>query len=540
MKSTLYILIIILSSGGICAQPELKTKAEASDYESTSMYADVMSFIRQLDKTYKELRTEVMAVSEEGFEIPLVIIAEPMPKSPADLTNDSRIVVYLQGNIHAGEVEGKEALLMFARDLLSQKERPLLKNCILLICPIFNVDGNEKISVNNRVNQKGPKNGVGVRYNGAWLDLNRDAMKMESPEMKGLIQNVLNRWDPYVLMDCHTTNGVYRQEPVTFNWPANPNGDTTVTHYMRDKMMPEMNKTLLEKYKVENCFYGEFIDHGNLDSGYVSYAHEPRYLVNYMGIRNRLGILNENYVYADFKTRVEGCYRLILSLADYVTEHHAEIVSLVNAADTRLVNRWTTKQNVDSFTFDYRVVPTPKPITIKTYEVVKDPDTRNYIGYLPTDVKKTVTLPYLADYVANTQFKVPFAYIIGISDKDVIANLNAHGIKTERLISEQSLEVETYKISNLKGSGRLNQGHYTNSVEGGYVKETKLFPAGSYVIRTDQALANVLVYLLEPDSGEGYLYWNFFDKYLAPQWGRGYYDYPVFRILNPIDIKTQN
>ncbi len=164
-----------------------------------------------------------------------------MPESPDNLVNDKRIVIYVQANIHAGEVEGKEASLMFARDLLKDKNPEILKNVVLLICPIFNADGNEKISTPNRTNQNGPVNGVGVRYNGQFLDLNRDAMKAESPEVRGVISNVFNRWDPAVFMDCHTTNGSYHVEPVTFTWMVNPNGDNSLITYMRDKMIPEMS-----------------------------------------------------------------------------------------------------------------------------------------------------------------------------------------------------------------------------------------------------------------------------------------------------------
>lgn len=539
MKKYFFSLFIIL--GMVCnahGQTQMRTIAEASNYESTSLYADVMKFIENLDKSSPYIRTENIAVSEEGRKIPLVIIANPMPKTPKDLVNDQRLVIYLQGNIHAGEVEGKEALLMYMRDLRNRKDISLLKDVILLVCPIFNADGNEKISVKNRTNQKGPINGVGVRYNGSFLDLNRDAMKIESPEMKGLLTNVLNKWDPAVVLDCHTTNGVYHQEPVTFSWMANPNGDRNLINYMRDKMMPEVSKNLFEKHKVENTFYGEFIDMGNMDSGYVSYAHEPRYLVNYIGIRNRLAILNENYVGADFKSRVEGAYGLIHSIVDYVVANKKEIKTLLKDADDKVLTRWNNSEVSDMYSFDYRVVPTPVPVTVKTYEVVRDTNIQNYLRYKPTDVKKTVTIPYLADYEFNTTETFPYAYFIAVPDKAVLSNLKTHGIKIEKLTEAQSFEVERFDIKELKGSQRLNQGHYTNTVDGTWVNENKTFEAGTWVVRTSQKLANVIVYLLEPKSGDGLLHWNYFDKYLVPQWGRGYYPYPVYRLKQKTNIKA--
>lgn len=514
----------------------IKTTAESSNYESTSKYDDVMNFIFSLDKSSKLVRTETMAVSEEGRSIPLIIIADPMPEKPEDLKNDPRVVVYLQGNIHAGEVEGKEALMMFARDMIDKKNKPVLENIVFLICPIFNADGNEKISIKNRSNQNGPKNGVGVRYNGSFLDLNRDAVKMESPEITGLITNVLNRWDPYILMDYHTTNGVFRQEPTTFSWMLNPNGDRKLIHYMRDKMMPEMNKNLWNKYKIENCFYGEFEDLGKMDEGYVSYAHEPRYIVNYAGIRNRLAILNENYVHADFRSRVEGCYYLTYALVDYILENKDEIKKLVKAADDKNLRRWTESSVIDSFSFDYTVIPVPYQITVRVYEVEKDTNTQNYLGYKPTDIKKTLTIPYLADYVPRSNMAYPYAYLLNVPDRAILNKLTSHGIKVEKLTLDQTFEVERFDIKNLKGSPRLNQGHYTNTAEGTYKTEKRTFEKGTYVIRTSQPLAALAVYLLEPMSGEGLLYWNFFDRYLVPQWGDGYYHYPVYRINYKAEI----
>ena len=167
------------------SQAKLLTVAEKSEFKSTSNYNDVMTFIEQLKKLSKIIRVESIATSVEGRDVPLLVIGNPLPKSPEQLKNGSRIVIYVQANIHAGEVEGKEAVLMFARDLLEAKNSDLLKNVVFLLCPNFNPDGNEQISPSNRTYQNGPVNGVGVRHNGQMLDLNRDGMKAESPEVRG-------------------------------------------------------------------------------------------------------------------------------------------------------------------------------------------------------------------------------------------------------------------------------------------------------------------------------------------------------------------
>ncbi len=530
--------LIIFPLTGAVSQTPLLTKAESSDFLSTSDYEDVMTFIENLRKTSPFIRTETIAKSIEGREIPLLIIGNPLPVSPQDLKNDSRTVVYIQGNIHAGEVEGKEASLMYARDILKESNSAVLKNSVILICPFINPDGNEKISPLNRTNQNGPRNGVGVRYNGQFLDINRDGMKAESPEMRGLLRNVFNKWDPAVFMDCHTTNGSYHVEPVTFTWAVNPNGDNSIIKYMRDRMMPEVHSTLLEKYKVENCFYGEFIDMLEPEKGWILEVAEPRYLSNYYGLRNRIGILNENYVYADFKSRVMGCYYLIHSLMDYVTGHGAEIKNMLTEADRRILARGNNPSPKDSFAIEYNVKPAPEKVLVKTYEAEYVSETNGWKNYRKTDRRKDVTVPYLIDYYPVRSVKFPYAYILTVPDPEILDLLKAHGIVIEKLASSAKIEAERFIITGLKPATRLNQGHYTNTLSGRYEVVTTEFPAGTFVIRTAQPLANVAAYLLEPESNDGLVFWNFFDKYLVPQWGAGFNTFPVYRVLNRTELKT--
>jgi hypothetical protein len=538
MRRIVIVCAVMLTSALVLGQTDLLTVAEKTDYESTSGYNDVMAFINKLKSTSSYIRVESPARTIEGRDLPLMIIANPVPKSPEDLKNDSRIVIYIQANIHAGEVEGKEATLMFVRDLLKDKNPSILKNIVLLICPIFNADGNEKFSIQNRTYQNGPKNGVGVRYNDQFLDLNRDAMKAESPEIKGIITNVLNRWDPAVFMDCHTTDGSYHVEPTTFTWMVNPDGDNSLIAYMRDKMMPEMSGTLFNKYKVENCFYGEFSDMLAPEKGWFFDSSEPRYLTNYIGLRNRLAILNENYVYADFKSRVNGCYYLIKSLTDYINLHKDEIKIMLKAVDRKTVNRGLNPAVTDSFAVEYNVRPVPSPVTIKTFEAELVSEANGRRNFRRTDRQRTVTIPYYIDYYPVKNVKLPFAYIVDIPDPEVIGLLRIHGIKLEKLESITKIIVERFNITELKGESRLNQGHYTNSIKGSFIHDTIEFQSGTVVVRMAQPLANLAAYLLEPESNDGLTTWNYLDRYLVPQWGSGYNPYPVYKVLNKLDIKT--
>ncbi|UCC41695.1 MAG: M14 family metallopeptidase [Candidatus Aminicenantes bacterium] len=512
------------------------TVAESSQFTATSRYTDVLSFIRALQRQSSIIRVETLCVSTEERAVPLLVIGQPIPSFPQSLKRDKRAVVYIQANIHAGEVEGKEASLMLARDILLQDNPPFLDKLVILIAPIFNADGNEKISPANRRNQTGPEKGVGVRYNGQNLDLNRDGMKLESPEAQGLVRNVLRRWDPMLVVDCHTTNGSPHEEPVTYTWGFNPNGDIPIIEYMRKKMMPAVQKTLREKHHVLSIPYGNFMDFANPEKGWRPAGPQPRYLTNYIGLRNRLAILNENYAYADYKTRVWGCFYLLLSILEYCYDNKDEIMQLISKADEKAILRGMNPSENDLFAVEYDLMPLKENITIRGWEMEVTPREKGRPRVKRTDKKKTYSVPYFVDYVPKRSIRFPFAYLIPVSIPKIQTKLLQHGIIVEKLAESSTVEVEAFKIEEIKGAERLYQGHRMNSVKGEYVLEKKKFPEGTLYIATAQPLGSLAAYLLEPESDDGLLVWNFFDRYLVPQWRREPQIYPVYRLLKPINF----
>ncbi|RLD50273.1 MAG: hypothetical protein DRJ05_19820, partial [Bacteroidetes bacterium] len=254
---------------------------------------------------------------------------------------------------------------------------------------------------------------------------------------------------------------------------------------------------------------------------------------------NRFAILNENYVYADFKTRVNGSYKLLRSILEYAAAHPAEIKEMLEEADQKSIQRGNLPAVADSFAIKYDGYPTPEKITIKAFEADTIPGKRGYWRYKKSDRKVTVTVPYIADYYATESIKFPYAYILSIPIEGVIENLRTHGIQIEQLTEDLETEVERFKIEELSPYKRINQGHYTNQIKGEYINETKVFPVGTFVIRTAQPLGSLAAYLLEPQTDDGLLKWNFFDRYLVPQWGGSYYPYPVYRILEKTELETK-
>lgn len=532
--------IVVLALALAAASPlsasrgeELLTVAESSGFTDTSRYEDVIAFIRALQGVSRNIRVETMCLSTEGREVPLLVLGDPLPSSPADLRFDRRPVIYIQANIHAGEVEGKEASLMLARDILRGEAPPLLEDLVILIAPIFNADGNEKVDPGNRTNQVGPGAGVGVRHNGQMLDLNRDCVKLESPEITGMVRNVLNAWDPVLMVDCHTTNGSYHEEPVTYSWPLNPNGDLSIIGYMRDKMMPSISATLEEDYGFLSIPYGRWVDPEDPEKGWRTFNTDIRFVTNYVGARNRFAILDENYAYADYETRVKGCYSFLLSIARFCSDHGEEMLRLAAEADERTAARWMNRSPADSFAVASKARALEKPVTIRGWEMKVARVEGSWPRVEKTDRKRTFKAPYLADFVPTVRRAFPYAYLIPNPDREIEGVLLRHGIVMEKLIEPVVLEVEKFITTELKSAEELYQGHCLTSLEGRYETAEMKVPAGTLFIGTSQRLGGLAACLLEPDSGDGLLTWNFFDRYLLTQWRRTLLPYPVYRLMEP-------
>ncbi len=532
----LILCLAIFFCGASCvcgrANQELLTVAESSDFTRTSLYDDVVGFVHQLQERSNLIRVETLCQSAEGRDVPLLILGNPVPATAAQLKHDDRLVVYIQANIHAGEVEGKEAVQMLARDMLLGDKRAFLKDLIVLITPIFNSDGNEKLGHNRR--DKGPEL-AGVRHNGLMLDLNRDGIKLESPEVKAMVQTILTQWDPALFVDCHTTNGSYHDEPVTYAWPLNPNGDQNIIRHMRDTMMPWIDQDLFQSYNTLSIPYGNFVDSHVPEKGWASSGPQCRYLTNYVGLRNRLSILLENYSYADFKTRVWGNYHFLLSTLQYCQDNSGALKALLAEADRRTVQNGVTPGQADAFGLDYEQGPLDKTVEILGYDHEPYTDARGRKRVRKTDKKRVYTCPLLYDWTVTRTVKRPFGYLVTVNDPWVMETLRRHGILVETLKQSAEVAVESFTPETL-GTGSLYQGHHINRLEGTYEQQTLGFPKGTLFVPTAQPLGHLVTYLLEPECDDGLFAWNFFDRYLTIQWRTQLKTTPVHRVMQPVHL----
>lgn len=518
---------------------KLLTRAEQTNFSETSRYGDVVAWLNQLQYFSPAIRVTSIGQSIEGRDILMAILGQPVPTSPAQLFIMNKPAIYIQANIHAGEVEGKEAMLMLMRDILLGPLSHLLDHQVLLIVPNFNPDGNEKISPSNRRNQLGPAQGVGVRQNGQNLDLNRDYIKLETPENRAVVDQILNRWDPMLLIDLHTTNGSYHQEPLTYATAHNPNGDGSLIHYVRSKLFPEVAKQLKDKYHIMSVPYGDFVDDLDPSKGWQSFDHQPYYSTNYWGLRNRFSILNENYAYADYQTRIMVCYHFVELILEYTNRHGAEMMKLIREVDQKTIARGQSADTTAQFGTQIVARPLEQPLLIHSFEFEQYVDANGRTRVRKTDRVRDYTVPFFEDFVITKGVTLPKGYLFSSNLKDIAEILMRHGIRVEQIAESDTFYVQAFQVESVQGEPQLMQGHRWTHISGRYQNVELIFPAGSYLVRMDQPLANLIAYLLEPESDGGLVKWNFFDRYLyASQWGRQLSQFPVYRIMQPVLVAT--
>lgn len=526
-------ILFLFSNHGL-SQPIL-TRAEKSNFTETSRYEEVVDFLQQLQKFSPDIKVASIGQSTEGREILLVILGHHVPTSPTQLLTMNKPAIYIQANIHAGEVEGKEAMLMLMRDILTGSLHHLLDNQVVLITPNFNPDGNEKISKNNRRNQLGPEGGVGVRHNGQSLDLNRDYIKLESPENQAAVQQILNRWDPMLLIDLHTTNGSYHQEPLTYATAHNPNGDALLPDYLRKKLFPDVAEKLKSKYNIMSVPYGDFVDSFDPAKGWETFDHQPYYSTNYWGLRNRFAILNENYAYADYQTRIHACYHFIELILEYTNKNGADMLKFIREVDQKTVVRGLSPDTTAKFGIEIEATPFEKPLLIHSYEFESYQDDRGRTRARKTDKLKDYTVPFLANFKIKNSVTLPKGYLFSANLKEVAQKLLQHGIIVEQLSETTRLTVQAFQIEEIKSDDQIFQGHKFSNIKGSYKTVDTEFPASTYFVGMNQPLADLAAYLLEPESDGGLVRWNFFDRYLyASQWGRQLGQFPVFKLMQPV------
>src|SRR5713101_4897647 len=332
VRSARTLLALVCAALSLAAQARPLTTAERSNYAATSTTAEVGAFLDSLQLGGAPIALSEFGTTALGKPLYLVVASDPAVTSSREAAAAGKLVVYLQGNTHAGEVEGKEAVLALLRELAGAR-RDLLQKLVILVAPDYNPDGNDAFGpqATNRSEQDGPEL-VGRRPDGENLDLNRDYFKAEAPETRASLGRVYATWDPALMVDLHTTDGTRHGYLLTYSPPLDPNGPPGPTLFVRDQMLPALRKTLQDKYHEPVFDYGS-VDNPVEPRSWDTYAPLGWYGTNYVGLRGRMAILPEAYSHADFKTRVQVTHDFLVEILAYAALHADEIRRLEREAD---------------------------------------------------------------------------------------------------------------------------------------------------------------------------------------------------------------
>ena len=501
----------------------LQTTPEKTEYRETSRYADVVSFLEALSKASPGIHVTTFGTTSENRALPLAVAGAP-DATPAAVRRTGKLRVYIQGNIHGGEVEGKESAQMLLRDLARGKHADWLESMVLIVAPIFNADGNEKIALDNRGRQHGPLGGQGQRPNAQGLNLNRDHMKLDSSEARAVVR-LMNDYDPHVAIDLHTTNGTRHAYYLTYAPPLNPATDPDIVRLLRTEWFPWLTKTVRDKYGWDFYYYGNVEGGGRGGTpaarAWRSFDHRPRFNNNYIGLRNRFALLSEAYAYATFEDRILATNRFLEANLDFIRTHAARIRKIVDDADrekivgTRLPLRAELERSAES-------------VEILMGEVTQEKHpVDGHVMDRRKDVRIVERMPEYGTFKGTETERVPAAYFVPPQLTDAIDRLRAHGIVMTPVPRAERLPIEEFRIESNIAAPRAFEGHSERTLTGKWMPAERELPAGTLRVDMTQPLGRLAFYLLEPRSDDGLTNWNLLDEAL-----RGATEYPIFRTRN--------
>lgn len=535
MKNAFQIALVLLSLTGVKAQDvwpdELSITPERSNFQKTSTYDDVIAFLKAIDAKSDQIHVTSMGESPEGRDIPVVVLSNPAVTSAAQAKASGKIVVYVQGNIHAGEVEGKEVVMMLIRDILLGTKQHLLKNQIILFSPIYNTDSNDKMEKGRRPSQEDSPIEVGIRENSQGLDLNRDGVKAEAPETKGLISNIVVPWDPQVFVDLHTTNGTWHGYSLTWA-PSYHSAGEKETYEYTQQMLRTISSTMKSKYDLSTGPFGDFdVREGWPTKNFYTYNHHPRYLVNQMGLRNRMAILSEAFAHERFYQRIHSTYAFVNEILEYTNDHASEIRQVNTKAEAASIALAAKNGSRIKKGVRYKMVST---------EILKDFKTYDYIGVQSADgatqwkrtgkIRLLDSVNYHASFEPQLFSTVPSGYVIPKTFAKVVDLLRLHGVQVSEVERSTTFTGEQFLATGMTPSQRKFEGHYMIQIDGAYKPSNKKFSKGDFVVDLAQPLANFIFFLLEPQSDDGLVNWNFFDEHFKSSGiDNKPVEYPVFK-----------
>lgn len=492
------------------SQDNILTPYEQSGCKTTPRYAQTMEFCNKLKGLSSCLKIESMGKSPQGRDIPLLIVDQNHNFTPAAVRKSGNIVLMVQACIHAGEPDGKDAGLMLLRDmLLKGKHKELLDHVTLLFIPIFNVDGHERFGPFNRINQNGPDE-MGWRTTAQNLNLNRDYLKADAPEMQAWLKNI-NKWNPDFFIDCHVTDGADYQYKLTYSLELGGNMEAGLTSWTRDYY----EKNLLSLLDADNtpAFpYVEFRNWHDPRSGLYLSPAPPMLSQGFFAVRNRPGLLIETHMLKDYKTRVEATYKTILHTMELLNRDRTNFLATIRQADSYTASAAFRKKNFPvKFRTSYKdsVLVNFKGVE---YEAVKSNLTGGEWFIYHPEKPAIFKIPFFTKAEPIVSVMLPEAYIIPVEWVDIIRRIHLHGLKSYTIKKPTIFTVQSYRFSNTHFRNVSYEGRISVNFDLDTLTMTREYQPGSVIVPMNQPLARVAAYLLEPSADGSLASWGFFNS----------------------------
>ena len=511
MKKITIIVLLLAQSVLSQSSGEWITHFEKSGFTSTPGYQETMDYFQSLVDFSEYAKFKNFGISPQGRELRYLIVSREMKFKPVVLSNREKPVLLIINGIHSGEIEGKDASMLLLREILITKEKEhLLDSLTLLVVPIFSVDGHERTSKYNRINQNGPEE-MGWRTTAQNLNLNRDWMKADAPEMQAMLK-LISEWMPDFIIDSHTTNGADYQYTITYAVEKYQNIYPETAEWLNNKFVPFLEAGVEKKgFLIHPYIYLKTWLEG-FDGGIIDWAATPRFSTGYAAIQNRPSLIIETHMIKPYKDRVYSTKAAIESVMEFINSDASSLVKLNRRADENTITHFKNRRKYLPLAYDNP--DQYDEINLKGYKYFWEASKISGDQKLVyTNEKEEFIVKYYNDMIVIDSVSVPSGYIIPKEWwKSSISKLQLHGIKTEHFIKDTTLSVTRYKFKNVVFNETPYEGQLRISFDTDAYSEEVIIKKGDVYIPTAQRTLRVIVNLLEPTSGESYLQWGYMNS----------------------------
>ncbi|ANB17071.1 M14 family metallopeptidase [Dokdonella koreensis] len=520
-----------VASTSLAAGPvdALRTEAEQSGFVRTGRYAETIALCTAFATRYPEaVRCITFGRTPEGRPMQ-ALIASRSGALDAPAAHARRLPVLLvQGGIHAGEIDGKDAGFLALREALDGTAAPgALERLVLVFVPVFNVDGHERFGRWNRPNQRGPE-AMGWRTTAQNLNLNRDYAKAEAPEMQALLR-LTGEWDPLLSMDLHATNGAQFEHDISVQIEPLHSGDEALQRIGRDLQAAVLDR-LREQGSLPLAFYPSFVIEDDPASGFADGVPPPRFSHGYPPLRNRIGILVETHSWKTYPERVRSTRNTIVAVLERTARDGARWLAAAEAADTAAATLGGTP-----VALDYQAGERSRPIAFRGYAYTRTPSALSGALVTRYDERRPEvwTVPLRDDVQPRLRVTAPRGgYLVPPAEAGWLrAKLDLHGIAYRELDApHRQAAVEAFRAERADFAPQPVEGRQRLTVEGRWRAEPRDLEAGTLFVPIAQAKARLVMALLEPQAPDAFLAWGWFNRaferkeymeaYVAEQVGR--------------------